>query len=83
MTFGPAHFVEDKIARDLQQPGCKLRPRDVAAGTSPNPDKNLLRDIFDISIASEHSGDCPSYKCLVPFDQSFERSGVAAGHQRH
>ena len=83
MTLGAAHLVEHQIARDLQQPGGELRAGDVPAGAFPHPDKNLLRDVFDIRVAAKHAGDCARDKGLMALDQLFKCGRIAACDQLH
>src|ERR1041384_1741021 len=83
MPFCAAHFVEHEIACDLEQPRGELRARDVTAGAFPHPNKNLLRNVFDVRIATEHSSDSARDERLVPFDELLERASVAARHQTH
>jgi hypothetical protein len=36
---------------------CKLGSRNISARTFPNPDKDLLRDVFHVRTAAEHARD--------------------------
>jgi hypothetical protein len=48
VTLGPTQLIENKVARNFQQPGREFGARDISAGTFPDTDKDLLRNIFDI-----------------------------------
>jgi hypothetical protein len=78
VTFCPPHLIENKVAGNFQEPGRELRPRDVATGASPNANKNLLGDIFDIGVAAKHSGNCARDKRLVSPNQPLKRDRIAA-----
>src|ERR1700693_3479018 len=83
MTLGAAHFVKHKIARNFQQPGGEFCTRYVSPSASPNPDENLLRDVFHVRIAAKHSRDCAGYERLMALDQLLKGGRVADGDQSH
>ena len=55
MAFGPPHFVEHEVAGNLEQPRREFCSRDIPARAFPHPNKHLLRDVLDFSIAAEHA----------------------------
>src|SRR5204862_8046923 len=83
MTLGATHLVEHQIARDLQQPGCELRARDVPARAFPHSDKNSLRDVSDIRVAAKHTGDRSGDQGLMALDPLFKCARTAACDQLH
>ena len=83
MALGPTQLVEDKVARNLEQPGRELRPRHVAAGAFPDADENLLRDIFDLGIAAQHPRDCSDHERLMACDQFLKCGRISAPDQTH
>ena len=83
MARAAAQFVEDEIAGDLQQPGRELCPRHIPFGTPPNPDKDLLGDVFDLGIVPQHPGDSSHHKPLMAFHQFLEGGGIPGAHEQH
>jgi len=83
MTLGAAQLVENQIARDFQQPRREFGARDISARAFPDPDKNLLRDVFYVRIAAQHPRHRARHQGLMPFNQFFERAGIALAHQPH
>src|SRR5882724_1465720 len=82
-TLGAAHFVKHQVAGNLQQPGRKLGARDISARTFPNPDKDLLRDVFHVRTAAEHARDRAGYQRLMLLDELLKRMRVAAADKLH
>src|SRR5215211_9329953 len=82
-TLGAAHLVEHQVARNFQQPGRKLCPRNISTRTFPNPDKNLLRDVFHVRTAAEHARNRARDQRLMLLDQLLKGLGIATADQLH
>src|SRR5207253_7582450 len=82
-TFGTAHFVEHQIASNFQQPGGKFGARDISTSAFPDPNKDLLRDIFHVRVAPEHARHGAGDETLVPFNKVLECTRIAPTHQPH
>src|SRR6266576_3488858 len=68
-TLGAAHLVKHQVARNFQQPGRKLCARNISARTFPNPDKDLLRDVFYVRTAAEHARNRARHQRLMLLDE--------------
>ena len=79
----PAHFVENQIAGDRQQPGRELCRRVVAGPALPNAHKDLLGDILGIGLASKHFSNCSDHPELVAHDKLFEGRFVSVPDEHH
>ena len=82
-TLDAAHLVKDQVAGNFQQPGRKLCARNISARTFPNPDKDLLRDVFHVRTAAEHARDRPRHQRLMLLDELLKRMRVAAADKLH
>ena len=83
MAFAAAEFVEDEIARDLEEPGSEFRSGFVARGALPDADEDLLGDILGVAIVAEHLGHCADDAVLMGFHEFAQSLGIAlldAGH---
>src|SRR2546430_5751678 len=82
-TFGTAHFVEHQIASNFQQPGGEFGARDISTSAFPDPNKDLLRDIFHVRVAPEHARHRAGDETLVPFNKVLECTRIAPTDQPH
>src|SRR5215470_8039560 len=82
-TLSAAHLVKDKVAGNFQKPGRKLRAWYISAGAFPNPDEYLLRYVFDVRTAPEHSGDRARHQRLMLLDELLKCVSIAATDQLH
>src|SRR5258707_80458 len=65
------------------EPGRKLCARNISARTFPNPDKDLLRDVFHVRTAGEHAGDRARHQRLMLCDELLKFLGIAPADQLH
>src|SRR4029450_653042 len=80
-TLGAAHLVKHQVARNFQQPGRKLGARNISARAFPNPDKDLLRDVFHVRTAAKHARDCACHERLMLLDELFKCPSIAPADQ--
>lgn len=83
MPLSPPQFIENQIARDLEEPGGELRPRHVAFRAFPDSDEDLLRDVFDIRVVAQHPRDRSRHQRPVPLDQALQRGRLPRAHRLH
>jgi len=76
MPPAPAELVENEIPGDFKQPGGEFRGGFVARCAFPDPQKNLLRDVFGVRFVAEHFGHGADDPVLVRFDQFAEGFGI-------
>src|SRR5882724_592706 len=82
-TLDAAHLVKDQVAGNFQQPGRKLGARNISARTFPNPDKDLLRDVFDVRTAAEHARNRARHQRLMLLDKLLKCLSIAPADQLH
>src|SRR4029450_10486428 len=82
-TLGAAHLVEYQVARNFQQPGGKFGARYISTRAFPNPDKYLLRDVFNVRTAAEHARDSACHQRLMLLDELLKRLSIATADQLH
>jgi hypothetical protein len=78
----PPRLVKDKALRDGHHPGRHLRFGSPPGGRPPDIQKYLLSDIFSI-CRTDHPGNRPHHKMLVPLDKFSKCSMVARGNPEH
>jgi len=82
-ALASAHFVEDEVPGDREQPGGEFGGGVVAWRTLPDPDENLLGDVLSVGVASQHFGDGADNAELVALDEGFESAFVAGFDREH
>ena len=82
-ALAAAHFVEDEIPGDREQPGGEFRGGAVARGALPDPDEDLLGDVLGVGGPTQHFGDGADDAELVALDEGFEGALVASFDREH
>jgi len=82
-TLAAAHFVENEVSGDGEQPGGEFGGRAVARRALPDADEDLLGDVLGVCVASQHFGDGADDAKLVALDQGLEGALVAGFHRQH
>src|SRR6516162_10736688 len=83
VPFGAAHFVENEITRNFQQPCGEFGAWDISARAFPDSNKDLLRDIFHVRVAAEHARDCARHQSLMLLNEFLECDSIASTHEPH
>src|SRR5438094_2966071 len=83
VPLGAAHFVENEITRNFQQPRGEFGARDISARAFPDSNKDLLRDVFHVGVTAQHARDRARHQSLMPLDELLEGDGIASTHQLH
>lgn len=78
-----AHFIENKVSRDGQEPGGEFGRRVVTRGTLPDADEDLLGDILGVRIPTEHFCDSTDHAELVALHQSLKSRFIPLLHSKH
>lgn len=81
-----AHFIEDEVAGDGEQPGGEFGAGFVARGGTPDADKDLLGHVVGIVEVVEHAHHRSNHGALMGLHQLFKGAGIPffdAEHQAH
>ena len=82
-ALAAAHFVEDEVPGDREQPGGEFSGGAVTWSTLPDPDEDLLGNILGVGGPAEHFGDGADDAELVALDEGFEGALVARFDREH
>src|SRR5215510_6884483 len=82
-TLSAAHLVKHQVTGNFQQPRRKFGAWNIAARAFPDSDKDLLRDVFHVGTAAEHSRDRARHQRLMLLDELLKRLRIASPDQLH
>ena len=82
-ALAAAHFVEDEISGDGEQPGGEFGGGVVAGRALPDADEDLLGDVLGVGFSAQHFRDRAHDAELVAPDEGLESSLVAGFHREH